>query len=217
MTVSFLRFCVVSERFWLRRYMWKEIYRQKRKNWEQLNNIFSRPLNNITKGPQWAVTGNFANSIQADMDFHHCLSPYCFIDQAVTSCMGSKIKGARFTLAHTETGVGASFTILNKEIKNCCVSTSSTGTRFFERCCHSPERFYRINASWYRWTTRVIYCLFSNVPAIWLIFHIFSLTPFYLWTLVHQQLLSGWDAATTTNQQTTIHTLDKYTFDVRQG
>ena len=149
------------------------------------------------------------------MDFCHCLSPYCFIDQAVTSCMGLKIKGTRFTLAHTETGVGASFTIINKEIKICCASTSSTGTRFFERCCDSPEGFYRINASWCPWTTRVIYCLFSNVPAPWLIFHIFSLTPFYLWTLVHQQLLSGWDAATTTNQQTTIHTLDKYTFDVR--
>ena len=124
--------------------MWKEIYRQKRKNWEQLNNIFSRPLNNITKCPQWAVTGNFAKSIQADMDLRHCLSPYCFIDQAVTSCMELKIKGTRFTLAHTETGVGASFTILNKEIEISCASTYSTGTRFFERCCYSPEGFIEL-------------------------------------------------------------------------
>ena len=30
-------------------------------------------------------------------------------------------------------------------------------------------------------------------------------------------VLSGWDAATTPNQQIIIHTLDKYTFGVRHG
>ena len=42
---------------------------------EHINNIPSRPLTNVTKGPQYAVTRNFANSIQADMDFHHCFFP----------------------------------------------------------------------------------------------------------------------------------------------
>ena len=81
--------------------------------WEHVNNIPSRPLTNITKGPRYTVTRNFANSIQADMDFRHCLSPYCFIDQVVTSCMGLLIKGAWFTFAYTEIGGGASFA-LNK-------------------------------------------------------------------------------------------------------
>ena len=62
--------------------------------------------------------------------------------------MGLLIKGPWFTYAHTEIGGGASFALLNKGIKIWCASTASRGTRFFERCCHSPEGFYRINAAW---------------------------------------------------------------------
>ena len=40
-----------------------------------------------------------------------------------------------------EIGGGASFALLNKGFKIWCASTSSTGTRFFEHCCHSPEGF----------------------------------------------------------------------------
>ena len=85
--------------------------------WEHVNNIPSRPLSNIIKGPQYAVTRNFTNSIQANMDFSHCLSPYCFIDQIITSCMGLLIKGPWFTFAHTEIGGGASFALLNTGTK----------------------------------------------------------------------------------------------------
>ena len=56
--------------------------------WDHVNNIPSCPLTNITKGPQYALTRNFTNSVQADIDFRYCLSPYCFSDQVVTSCMG---------------------------------------------------------------------------------------------------------------------------------
>ena len=65
--------------------------------WNHINNIPSCPLTGITKGPQYAVTRSFINSIQADMNFSHCLSPYCFLDQIVTSCMGLLIKGPWFT------------------------------------------------------------------------------------------------------------------------
>ena len=44
--------------------------------WAHVNNVPSRPLTSITKGPQYAVTRQFVNSIQADMNFNHCLSPY---------------------------------------------------------------------------------------------------------------------------------------------
>ena len=112
--------------------------------WEHVNNIASRPLTNITKGPQFAVTRNFTISIQADMNFSHCLFPFCFIDQVVTSCMGLIIKRPWFIFTHTEIGGGASFPLLNKGIKIWCASTSPTGTRFFERCCHSPEGFIEL-------------------------------------------------------------------------
>ena len=54
--------------------------------WNHLTNIPSRPLTGFTKGPGYAVTRSFVNPIQADMNFSHCLSPYCFVDQIVTSC-----------------------------------------------------------------------------------------------------------------------------------
>ena len=59
---------------------------------ELVKNVPSGPLTIIIKGPQYAVTHNFANSIQTDMDFRHCLSPYCFLAQVVTSFMGFSIK-----------------------------------------------------------------------------------------------------------------------------
>ena len=112
--------------------------------WNHVNNIPSRPLTGITKGPQYAVTRQFINSTQADMNFNHCLSPYCFLDQIVTSCMGLLINGPWFTYAHTEIGGGASFALLNRGVKIWCASTSSSGTRLFERCCHSPEGFIQL-------------------------------------------------------------------------
>ena len=75
--------------------------------WDHLNNIPSRPSTGITKGPQYAVTRQFINAIQADLNFRHCLSPCCFFDQTVTSCMGLLINGPWFTYAHTEIGGGA--------------------------------------------------------------------------------------------------------------
>ena len=97
--------------------------------WDHVNNFPSRHLTGITKGPQYAVTPQFVNSIQAHMNFSHCLSTYCFLDQIVTSCMGLLIKGPWFTYAHAEIGGGASFALLNKGVKIWCASTSSSGTR----------------------------------------------------------------------------------------
>ena len=112
--------------------------------WNHVNNIPSRPLTVITKGPQYAVTRSFVNSIQADMNFSHCLSPYCFLDLIVTSCMGLLIKGPWFTYAHTEIGGGASLALLNTGIKIWRASTSSRGTRFFKRSCRSPKGFIEL-------------------------------------------------------------------------
>ena len=36
--------------------------------WEHVNNIPSRPLTTITKGPEYAVTRNFTISVRTDMD-----------------------------------------------------------------------------------------------------------------------------------------------------
>ena len=121
--------------------VWKLFCDYPNLTWNHVNNIPSRPLTGI---PQYAVTRNFVNSIQADMKFSHCLSAYCFLDQIVTSCMGLLVKGPWFTYAHTEIGGGASFALLNTGIKIWCASTSSTSTRFFERCCHYPEGFIEL-------------------------------------------------------------------------
>ena len=116
--------------------------------WNHVNNIPSRPLTGITTGPEYAVTRSFINSVQADMNFSHCLSPVCFRDQIVTSCMGLLIKGPWFTYAHTEVGGGASSAFLNTGIKIWCASASFHGTRLFERCCHSPEGVIELFAAW---------------------------------------------------------------------
>ena len=109
--------------------------------WEHVNNILSRPLTKNTKGPQYTVTRNFANSIQADMHFRHFSAPYCFVGQVVTTCMGLLIKWPWFTFAHTDNGGGAFFALLNEGIKIWCASISTIGIRFFERRCHPPKAF----------------------------------------------------------------------------
>ena len=177
--------------------------------WNHLTNIPSRPLTGITKGPEYAVTRSFINSIQADMNFSHCLSPYCFRDQIVTSCMGLLINGPWFTYAHTEIGGGASFALLNTGIKIWCASTSSTGTRFFERCCHSPESFIELMQRGPREReSRYLQFTFQRPGDLIYIPHLLAHAVLILDT-GSPTILSGWDAATTTNQQNIIQTLDE--------
>ena len=185
--------------------------------WNHLTNIPSRPLTGITKGPQYAVTRSFVNSIQADMNFNHCLSPYCFLDQKVTSCMGLLIKGPWFTYAHTETGGGASFALLNTGIKIWCASTSCTGTRFLERCCHSPEGFIELLQRGPREReSRYLQFTIQRPGDLIYIPHLLAHAVLTLDT-GSPTILSGWDAATTKNQQNIIQTLDEYSFGVRRG
>ena len=185
--------------------------------WNHVNNIPSRPLTGITKGPQYAVTRGFINSIQADMNFSHRLSPYCFLDQIVTSCMGLLIKGRWFTYAHTEFGGGASFALLNTGIKVWCASTSSTGTRFYERCCHSPEGFIElIQRAPRERESRYLQFTLQRPGDLSYIPHLLAHAVLTLDT-GSPTILSGWDAATTKNQQIIIPTLDEYTFGVRCG
>ena len=184
--------------------------------WKHVNNILSRPLTNITKSPQYAVTCNFSNSIQADINFRHCLSPYCFSDQVVTSCMGLLIKGPWFTFAHMENGGSASFAVKKKGIIIWCASTSSTGTRLFDRCCHSPEGFIELMQRGPREReARHLRFTFQRPGNL-----------IYFPHLAHAvstvdtgspRILSGWDAATTSIQQIMLQTLDAFTFALRCG
>ena len=138
------------------------------------------------------------------MDFSHCLSPYCFIDQVITSCMALLIKGPWFTFAHTEIGGGASFALLNKGIKIWCASTSSTGTRFFERCCHSPEGFEELMQR--RPREGESHYLQFTLQRLGDLIYIPHLLANALLTLDTSSptILSGCDVATTTNQQIII-------------
>ena len=185
--------------------------------WNHVNNIPSRPLTGISTGPEYAVTRSFINSVQADMNFSHCLSPVCFRDQIVTSCMGLLIKGPWFTYAHTEDGGCASFALLNTGIKIWCASASFHGTRLFERCCHSPEGFIELMQRGPREReSRYLQFTFQRPGDLIYIPHLLAHAVLTLDT-GSPTILSGWDAATTTNQQIIIQTLDKYTFGVRRG
>ena len=151
------------------------------------------------------------------MDFSHCLSPYCFIDQVVTSCMGLLIERPWFSSAHTEICGGASFAVLNKGIKIWCASTSSTGTRFFGRCCHSPDGFIELMQRGPRGRGSRFLQFTLQLPGD--LIYIPHLLAHAVLTLDTGSplILSGWDAATTTIQQILFQTLDKYTFGVRHG
>ena len=186
--------------------------------WNHVNNIHSHLLTGFTKCPQYAVTRNFVISIQAHMNFSHCLSPYCFFEQIVTSCMGLLIKGPWFTYAHTEIGGGASFALLNTGIKIWCASASSTDTRFFfGRCCHSPERFIEIMQRGPREReSRYLQFTLQRPGDFVYIPHLLAHAVLTLDT-GSPTISSGWDAATTTNQQIIIQTLEEYTFGVCRG
>ena len=182
-----------------------------------VNIIPSRPLTSITKGPKYAVTRNFYNSVQADMDFFHCLSPYCFSDQVVTSCMVLLLKGPRFIFAHMEIGGGTYSNLIYKGIKIWCASTSSIGTRFFVLCFHFPEDFTQLMKRG-PGERKARYLQFAlQRPGD--LFYIPHLLAHAVLTLDSGSptILSRWDAATTTNQRIIIQTLDEYTFGVRRG
>ena len=117
----------------------------------------------------------------------------------VSSCMGLLIKGPWFTFALTEIGGGASFALLNKVMKTWCASTSSTGTRFIERYCHSPEGFIELMQRGPR-ERETCYLQFTLQRPGALIY-IPRLLAHAILTLdiVSPTILSGWDAATTTN------------------
>ena len=152
------------------------------------------------------------------MNFSHCLSPYCLLDQIVTSCMGLLIKRPWFTYAHMEIGGGgASFALLNKRIKIWCASTSSTGTRFFEGCGYSPEDFLELMQRCPA-NVRGRYLQFTLQRPGDLIYipHLLAHAVLTLDT-GSPTILSRWDSATTSSQQVILQTLDGYTFGLRRG
>ena len=127
------------------------------------------------------------------------------------------IKGPWFTFAHTEIGGGASFTLLNTGIKIWCASTSSTGTRLLERCRHSPEGFIELMQRCPR-ERELHYLQFTlQCPGDLIYIPHLLAHPVLTFDTGSPTILSGWDAATTTNQQIIFQTLDEYTFGVRRG
>ena len=131
--------------------------------------------------------------------------------------MGLLIKGPWFTYAHTEIGGGASFALLNTEIKICCASTASTATRFFERCCHSPESLIELRQRGPgEGESRYLQFTLQRPGDLIYIPHLLAHTVLTLDT-GSPTILSGWDNATTANQQIIIQTLAEYIFGVRRG
>ena len=127
------------------------------------------------------------------------------------------IKRPWFTSAHLEISGGASVALLNKEIRIWCAYTSSTGTRFFERCFHSPEGFRELmQRGAIEHETRYLQFTLQRPADLIYIPHLVAHVVFTLDT-GSSTILSRWDAATTTNQQIINQTLHEYTFGVRRG
>ena len=142
------------------------------------------------------------------MDFSHCLSPSCFLDQLVTSSIRLLTKGPWFTFAHTEIGGSASFALLNTGIKIWCASNSSTGTRFFERCSHSPGGLIELMHRGPREReSRYLQFTLQRPSDLIYIPHLLAHAVLTLES-GSPTILSGWDAADITNQQIINHTLE---------
>ena len=131
--------------------------------------------------------------------------------------MGLIKKGPWFIFARTEIGGGASFTFLNEGIKIWCHFTSSTGTRLFERRCHSPEGFREVEQ---RGPLELWACFLRfTIQRPGNLIYIPHLLAYAVLTVDTRSptILSGRDAATTSNQQVIFQTLDEYIFRVRRG
>ena len=131
--------------------------------------------------------------------------------------MRFKITGLWFTYAHTEICGGASFTLLNKGVKVWCAYTSSSVTRLFESCCHSPEGFIELMQRGPRdREARYLQFTLQRPGDLIYIPHLLAHAVSTLDT-GSPRILSGWDVATTSNQHVILQTLDEYTFGVRRG
>ena len=122
--------------------------------------------------------------------------------------MGFLINGPWFTYAHTEIGGGASFALLNKGIKIWCASTSSSGTRLFERCCHSPEGFIELMQRCPRQREARFLQFTLQRPGDLIYFpHLLARAVLTL-DSGSPTILSGWDAATAANQHVILQMLE---------
>ena len=109
------------------------------------------------------------------------------------------------------------FALLNIGKKIWRAGTSSTDTNLFERCCCSPEGFSQLLQLCFR--EREAGYLHFSIQRPGDIKYIPHLLAHAVLTLDtgSPKILSGWDAATTSNQQFIIQTLDEYNFGMRRG
>ena len=184
--------------------------------WEHVNNIPSCPQTSITKGPQYAVTRNFTGSIQACMDFRHCISPYYFIDQAVSCCMGLLKKTAvDFRLYGNRRR--RLFRFIKRMNQNLVCLYFNHPYSLPRTLLSLPEGFKELTQRGPR-ERETRFSQFTLQPPGDLIY-ISHLLAHAVLTLDNgaPTIFSGWDAATTTNQQIVIRTLHEHTFGVRRG
>ena len=112
-------------------------------------------------------------------------------------------------MAHTEIGGDAFFALSNKGMKIWCVSASSTGTRFCERCCHFTEGFIQLMQRGPREREgRYLRFTIQRQGELIYVPHLLAHAVFTLDT-GSPTILSGWDAATTSNQLIILETLDE--------
>ena len=184
--------------------------------WEHVNNIPSHALTSFTKGPQYAVTSNFANFIQADMNFRHCLSPF-FHWSSIYQLYGVINKG---TVVHFCSYGNRRRRVFRffKQRNQILVCIYFIHRYLLLRTLLSlPWMFCRINAASSLWMWDAFFIFTLQRPGdLICIPHLLAHAVLTLNT-GSPTVLSGRDAATTTNQQFIIQTFNEYTFGVRRG
>ena len=183
--------------------------------WADFENVPDHPLINITKGPDYAVTRDFINCMQGDMDFANCLTSFSFTDQIVANSVSLLVQGSWFSYAHIEVGGGASYALLHSGIKIWCATTTNSSSCLLERCCKNANSFIDFFQRGLR--EREASYLGFTIQRPGDLIYVPSLRPHAVLTLVTGEptFLSGWDASTIADSTIITRTLDEYNVGVR--
>ena len=121
--------------------------------WDHVNKIPSRPLTNVTKGPQYAVTHNFAKSIQADMLFHWSSNYQLYginKDKTVVHFRSYVSRRRRFS------------SFIKQRNQNSVCFYFIHRLLLLQTLLSLPWKLYRINAAWCPWTWNSFFTVYFS-------------------------------------------------------
>ena len=152
------------------------------------------------------------------MDFSHWLSSFWFNDQLHTNCMRLIIRGPWLNFSLREIGGGTFFALRNKSKNSWCASNCLPVHASLNVTLLSfPWSFDRVNAAQSTWTwARYLKFSFQRPGDPIYFSHLLAHAVLFLET-GSPEVLCGWNAATTSNQQFIFRALDEYFFSACRG